>query len=232
MRLLMSAVILTAATVVSVPAAAQGTGTSSSTRKPSSKPPAPKLPVSVRGFFAFDTEIMAASQSFAGVTGSSTVFGFGGGGEVLNLWKQLFVRGALTVASTTGSRGFVVDGTFVPTNVSMDIGLRTIEVGGGWRTSFKKHPKYALSYGGGVLFVNYSDTSEFATDTDNVNESFSGYYVHGGFEVALSKRMVAGVEAQYRAIPVDTTTKSIMSSFEETNLGGFVIRAMFGIKIK
>lgn len=219
---------------VSVPAAAQGTGTSSSTKKASSakKPAAPKAPLSVRGFFAFDTEIMTASKSFDAVTGSSTVFGYGGGGEVLNLWKQLFVRGAVTVASTNGSRGFVVDGTFIPTNVNVDISLRTIEIGAGWRTLFKKHPKLALQYGGGVLFLNYSDTSQFATDTDNVSESFSGYYVHGGVDYALSKRMFAGAEAQYRGIPADTTTKSIMASFQEKNLGGFVIRAMFGIKIK
>jgi hypothetical protein len=40
---------------------------------------------------------MTASDSFKATLGTSTLSGYGGGGEILNLWKGLFAR--VTVAS-------------------------------------------------------------------------------------------------------------------------------------
>jgi hypothetical protein len=238
MRLLMSAVILAAATAVAVPASAQGTGSSSSTKRPkpaaqAPKPKTKKPPVGIRAFFVIDAEMMSASQSFKAVTGSSTLVGYGGGGELLNVWRNLFVRGAVSVQPKSGKRAFVVDGVAISTGIGIDIRVRTTEIGAGWRTPFKKHPKYALFYGGGVLFANYTETSQFQTSADPVvNNSFTGYSVQGGLDAQLSKRIYAAVEAQYRGVPNAFDANGVAGAYGETNLGGFAIRAMIGIKLK
>lgn len=237
MRLLLSTVILATATAVAVPASAQGTGSSSSTRRPTSaaqaaKPKVKKAPIGIRAFFVVDGEMMAASQSFKAVTGSSTLIGYGGGGEVLNLWKHLFVRGVVSVAPASGERAFVVDGAVISTGVGIDVRVRTTEIGAGWRTPFKKHPKYALFYGAGVLLVNYTETSQFEASSDAVNESSTGYSLQGGLDAQLSKWIHAAVEAQYRGVPNAFDANGVAGAYGETDLGGFVIRAMVGIRLK
>jgi hypothetical protein len=172
---------------------------------------------------------MAASSSFNAVTGSSTTLGYGGGAGVLNVWKKLFIRGGITFASGSGERGFVVDGGFVPNGIATSLNLRTIELGTGWRTPLKKHPKNAVYVGGGLVLLNYSDTSDFATGDENVSESFTGFGGEVGIDMTLSKRTVFSLEGQYRTIPSNPSTNSIQYAFNETNLGGFAIRAMFSI---
>jgi opacity protein-like surface antigen len=241
MRILTTGVILAAAMAVAVPAAAQGSGTSSSTKKPAAtqakpsvpKPPAPKPKIGFRGFFALDTQMMTASKSFDAITGSSTLIGYGGGGEVVNLWQHLFVRGSIAVASTSGERAIVLGSTVIPTGVGIDIGLRTVEIDGGWRFPIRKHPQFTPYAGGGVLFVNYSEDSQFSSSssTDNVNESFTGYAVQGGLDLTLSRLIYAAVEAQYRLVPNALGDAGVSKSFGETDLGGFVFRVMIGVKL-
>ncbi len=239
MRTLTTGVILAAALAVAVPASAQGTGTSSSTKKPAAtqakpavpKPPAPKPKIGYRGFFVLDTEMMTASQSFDAITGSSTLIGYGGGGEVVNLWQHLFVRGSIAVASTNGERAIMLGTTVIPTGVGIDVGLRTIEIGGGWRFPIRKHPQFTPYAGGGVLFVNYTEDSQFSASTDNVNESFTGYAVQGGLDLTLSRWVYAGVEAQYRLVPDALGRGGVSKTFNETDLGGFVFRVMVGVKL-
>ena len=50
----------------------------------------------------------------------------------------------------------------IPTGVGIDVGLRTIEIGGGWRIPIRKHPKFTPYAGAGVLFVNYTEKSQFS----------------------------------------------------------------------
>jgi opacity protein-like surface antigen len=235
MRILTTTVILAAALAVAAPASAQGTGVSSSTQKKpaaAAKPstPAPKPKMGFRGFFVLDTEMMTASQSFEAITGSSTLIGYGGGGEVVNLWKHLFVRGSFAQASTSGERVIILNGTVIPTGVGIDVGLGTVEVGGGWRFPIRKHPKFTPYAGGGVLFVNYTEDSQFATNTDNVSESFTGYAFQGGVELALTKLIYASVEGQYRLVPDALGDAGVSKTYSETDLGGFVFRVMVGVK--
>jgi hypothetical protein len=243
MRILIPAVILAAALAVPSSAAAQATGSSSSTQKApakpakSKKPPVPRKPIGARAFFIIDTEFMSASQSFTASTGSSTMFGFGGGGEILNLWKGIFARVAYSTASKSGDLGTVANGEFIPSGFPLDIGVNTFELGAGWRTYMKKHPKVALYTGGGVLFVGYSEKNTFEPSLD-VSERFTGYSVQGGLEYALSKWFTAGVEGQYRVVP-NALGEAGISKFYcvsktdcESDLGGSVIRGMVGIRFK
>jgi hypothetical protein len=241
MRILASSVFLAAAMAVAVPVSAQGTGVSSSTQKKPATPakpstpkpapkPKPKPKLGFRGFFVLDTEMMTASQSFDAITGSSTLIGYGGGGEVVNLWQNLFVRGSFATAPASGERAFVVDGAVIPTGLGIDIALNTFEIGGGWRFPLRKHPTFTPYAGGGVLFVSYSEDSQLSTSTDNVSESFTGYAFQGGVDLALSRLMYVAVEGQYRIVPNALGEAGVSKAFDEKDLGGFAFRVLVGVK--
>ena len=232
-----------------VMAAPQQTGSSSSTQTGSSsstgktqnppkpakpkKPPVPRKPLGLRAYFIFDTELMAASESFKAVTDSSMVFGYGAGADVLNLWRNIFARVAWTTQSKTGERAFVVDDAIVKTGFPVDLKLNTLEVSGGWREYMKKHPNIALYAGGGVIFVSYSETSPFAvTESENFKDKFTGYTALGGLEFSLTKLVTAGVEGQYRIVPDAIGKDGVSKVLGESDLGGFVIRGMIGIRFR
>lgn len=184
-------------------------------------------------YFIFDTELMTASQSFKAITGSSAMFGYGGGAEILNVWRNIFVRGAFVTSSKSGERAFVVNGDVFPTGFDVTLGLSTIELGGGWREYMKKHPNIAMYAGGGVLFVSYSENSPFAiNESENFKDKFTGYAAQGGLEFQLSKMFTAAVEGQYRIVPSALGQSGVSKAYNETDLGGFVIRGMIGIRIK
>ena len=235
MRLTVSAVIVAVA-MAATPAWAQQTGqttgTSSSTQKRPRKPPAPKLPIGLRAFFIGEGTLVSASDSFKAVTGSAFLAGVGGGAEVLNIWKRLFARVGVTTTATDGVRAFVVDGEVIPTGVTIDIGMRTIEIGAGWRMHFAKRPKLVFYYGGSVLLVKYTEDSQFGAGQDNVDESFRGYSAQAGLEVVLWKWLTAAVEGQYRIVPDAIGAGGVSKDYGETDLGGAAIRGMIGVRFK
>ena len=238
MRILSSILVFAAALAVTVPASAQGTGVSSSRqKKPATakqtapKPPAPKPRLGVRGFFVLDAEAMTASQSFKAITGSSVMIGYGGGGEVANLWKTLFVRGSYAQASANGERVFVLSGQVIPTGVGIDVGLRTMEVGGGWRFPLRKHPKYTPYLGVSYLSTHYTEDSQFSTSLDNVSETFSGYAVEAGLDLTITKLIYAAVEGQYRLVPNAIGGDGVSKTYGDTDLGGLAVRVMVGVNL-
>jgi len=233
MRIATAALIVTAALFVASPVFAQATGTSSSRQRPPSKPPAPPLPkpvMNVRVFGALEIEGMAASDTFKAVTGSSTMFGYGGGGEIVNLWKTLFVRGDYTTSSASGERVFAIGDDVISTGIPLKVRLGTFEVAGGWRFRLRKLPKYTPYAGGALLFVSYSEKSDFETET--VKDSFPGYSILGGLDIRLQSRWFATVEAQYRFVPDAIGTGGVSLVYGEKDLGGFVARVMVGYNLK
>jgi len=237
MRLMISAVVFAAATAVASPSLAQGTGSSSSTRPPSSsqakpaKPKVPRPPLEYRAFFLVDASMMAASQSFKAVAGSSTMFGYGAGGEIHNLWKKLFMRVAFASASREGERVFINGTDVIPSGFPVDLGIRTVELGGGWRMPLTNRP-VALYAGGGLLFTKYTETnsSAVALPEDDVAMSVTGYSVQGGLDMKMGKRFTVGVEAQYRIVPDALGGNGVSALFAEDNLNAFVIRGMVGVR--
>jgi hypothetical protein len=186
-----------------------------------------RTPIGVRAYFAGDINAMAAQNSFQAIVGSSTLMGLGGGVDVLRVWKDLFIRGAVTHTSKDGSRAFVFDGQAISLNIPMKVSMTPIETGGGWRFPSPRVTPYA---GGAAIFAHYSETSTFAGSGDNVSETKVGYSGFGGVDFTLSKWVMAGVEAQYRSVPNAIGTGGVSQDFGETNLGGFSVRVMFGIK--
>ena len=230
MRIIPSVLVAAAVLFAGSPASAQGAGTSSSRQRPSSKPaasPMPKPAMSIRAFGALDFEWMKASESF-NAFGSSLMIGYGGGGEVVNLWKTLFVRGDYVTASSSGER--VIDPPSGTTNgVPISVRLNTLELGGGWRIRLRKAPKYTPYVGAGLLQTKYSDKSDLQLSTEAISETVTGYSIFGGIDAQIAKKLSLMFEAQYRMLPLTAGQTAIpIVSGDPSDLGGFVARVMVG----
>lgn len=218
----------------------------------STKPQKPVEPIGFRVYFGYDTVSMTASDSFKATLGTSTLTGYGGGGEVLNLWKGVFARVTVASMSDTGTRVVIVDNTVIPLDIPLDVSLRTIEVGGGWRVSIRPKPKpptrpatppkpgakpaqpvpprFALYGGAGFLSVSYKEESQFASATDNNRGSFGGYDVFGGVDILIAKWVFAGIEGQYRGVANALGESGVSKAYGETDLGGAAFRVLVGIR--
>jgi opacity protein-like surface antigen len=183
--------------------------------------------VGIRGYFAIDLDRMAAQESFDAVLGKSNLTGFGGGVDVLNVWKGLFIRGAVSHANESGNRVFVFNGQPISLGIPVDVSMTPMEFGGGWR--FATRSRMTPYVGGGVLLVRYSEQSSFADAADNVSKTNAGYTVLGGVEVNLWRWLMAGAEAQYRGVPNALGAAPVSQDFGENNLGGFTMRILFGV---
>ena len=112
------------------------------TQKPTTQPPrAPREPIGFRAFVSFDMVALAAADSFDAALGTSSMTAVGGGGEVLNLWKGLFARVGVSSMSDTGTRVAIVDDDIFDLEIPLDVKMRTIEFGGGWRYVRRARPR-------------------------------------------------------------------------------------------
>ena len=198
--------------------------------QPARRPPTRKPPVGLRAYGFYEFQSLAATESFKAVTGSSTTHGFGAGFEVTNVFSKVFVRATFAHASKDGDRVVVNNGQIFNLGIPLTVGMTPIEIGGGWRSTADRRGRYAAYFGGGVVFLNYSETMPGGTSDDNTSKTFAGFSFFGGFDRTFHKHLVAGVEVQYRGVPNAIGTAGVSQIYNETNLGGFAIRALFGIK--
>jgi hypothetical protein len=149
---------------------------------------------------------------------------------VTNIVKKVFVRATFAHATKDGDRVFVNNGQVFSLGIPLKVSMTPIELGGGWRSVVDRRGRYAVYAGAGVLFLNYSETTPSGTADDNTSKTFSGYSVFGGVDRTFHKYVVAGVEAQYRGVPNAIGAAGVSQIYNETDLGGFVIRALLGVK--
>lgn len=216
---------------IASPVSAQGAGVSAaaSQQKPAPKPKAPRPPLGLQAFFALDIEQMSASNSFRASTGSSTMIGYGAGADIQNLWRDLFARVSLTRSSKSGDRGFMVNGVFVPSGFDVDIGLRTVELGAGWRRTFND-PRKAAHFAGGLLLLSYSERTAEAPEED-LDESHNGYFVAAGFDYRVSRKFWVGAEGFFRTVAADASG-GIANNLGDNNLGGVGVRVLAAYQLK
>jgi hypothetical protein len=186
--------------------------------------------IGVRAYAAVDLDRLTARKSFDAVLGTSQLTGFGGGADVLNVWKTLFVRVSASRISKGGNRAFVFNGQAVSLGIPITIQMTPIEVAAGWR--FVSSSRVTPYIGGGALFVKYAETSAFAGTGDDVSQSNRGYSAFGGADVTIARWLVVGAEGQYRSVPHAIGTRPVSQDFGETNLGGFTVRVLIGFKTK
>jgi hypothetical protein len=193
-------------------------------------PPAKRRSLGVRAFVTFDVDALAASQTFQAVVGTSTPRAIGGGGEVLNLWKGLFVHVAASKMKETGSRVAVANGDSVPLDIPLTVEMTPIEIGAGWRVDLGRRRRAGVYVGGGLLHLLYRETSTFASDEENSDTAFNGGFVSGGADVRFLGGVMVGVEGQIRSVPNAIGQSGASAAFDETDLGGATLRVLAGVK--
>jgi hypothetical protein len=184
----------------------------------------------VGGFGLFESEWMSAKDSFDAVFEKSQLQAAGLGAEAFNLFRGLFARVSFSKTSESGSRVAIVNDEALPLNISLELKLTTTEIGGGWRVPLDRRGRYSGYGGGGLLFVSYRETSQFASTGDDSRESFTGYSVFGGLDVRVWKIVYAGAEVQYRLVPDALGEGGVSKEYGETDLGGLVVRVLFGVR--
>jgi opacity protein-like surface antigen len=182
--------------------------------------------VSIRGFGDVGLTRFAAADTFKATLGSSTGGFFGGGVEVV-LAQRFFFNLRISRLQKTGERVFVDGDEVFPLGIELKVGLRPVEVSGGYR--FRSRGNVIPFVGGGVGWHRYSEESDFAQAGEDVNETFTGYHALGGVEYRLSRWFGAAGEAQWTTIR-DALGSGLTSASEvygESNLGGFGVRVRF-----
>ena len=184
----------------------------------------------VRLFVTADRLSMSASGTFDAVIGKSQFTAVGGGVEVTNLVSRVFARVAFSTTSAVGERAVIINNRPFPLGIPLELKMSPVEVAAGWRQRLDRRGRFVGYGGAGWLGVGYQETSEFGSGDDNTDERFSGYLVFGGVDVDLWKGVFAGVEAQYRTVPDAIGDGGISRQLGETDLGGSVLRVMFGFR--
>jgi hypothetical protein len=215
MRLLSRLTVMFAAAALAVPSVAR----------------AGDPPIGLQAFAAIDFNHFAASKTYNAIFGSSSIPGYGGGADITNIWKQVFIRVAVTRVSKTGSRVFVDSGQVYQLNQPAQLTLTPIEIGAGWRFVMKDR-RLSPYAGGGVLIEPYSVVYSESTDL-NESETFKGGVFFGGVDFAITKVLFVGGEAQLRTLPnalQSALASSAANAFNETHGGGFTLRLLVGVK--
>lgn len=193
--------------------------------RPAPAPPPPSS-LSVRGFADAGIFNFAAQQSFETVLGSRSGPLFGGGGELV-LAQGLFAGVRISRFQKDGERVFVFDDETFGLGIDTTVRITPIEVTGGYRFSLGRrvHPYV----GGGIGWHRYEETSDFAEDDENVDETHRGYHLLGGAELRLARWFGVGGEVQLTTVPdaLGQDPNGVSAAFDETDLGGLAFRVKF-----
>ena len=189
--------------------------------------PAPVQPsTAVRGFGDIGMFTFAASESFDAVLGASNGALFGGGGEVV-LRQGIFAQVRVSRFRKDGERVFVFENQIFPLGIDTTVRVTPVEISGGYR--FARTSRVVPYVGAGLGWHRYDETSEFADDDENVNETYRGYHLLGGAEVRLARWVGVGGEIQWTTVPdaLGQDANGVSAAFDETNLGGIGVRVKF-----
>lgn len=195
---------------------------------PPGRPKAPPKPaVGVRAIADVGAVWVTASESFDAVTGSNRRMQYGGGLQVVNLWKGLFAEAVVGRSRLTGSRVAYYQGLTYDLGIPTTITFTPVDAGLGWRAALgRRTHSYA---GGGVTLLQYRETSGFAADGENVDESHTGYYACAGLEYSLTKWLHLRGEARFTSVPNAIGRAGVSKDFGEKNLGGLGVAVKLAI---
>jgi opacity protein-like surface antigen len=189
-------------------------------------PPPPPPSLAVRGFADLGAFSFAAQQSFDTILGTRTGTLFGGGAEVV-LPQGVFAGVRASRFQRDGERVFIVRDETFGLGIDTTVRITPIELTGGYR--FPVGRRLLPYVGGGIGWHRYQETSEFATDDENVDETHRGYHLLGGAEVRIARWFGVGGEVHWTTVPdaLGQDPNGASAAFDETNLGGVGFRVKF-----
>jgi opacity protein-like surface antigen len=179
--------------------------------------------LTVRGFADIGATTFTAADSFEAVLGSSRGTVFGGGIDFIERYN-VFATLRASRFRKNGERVFRFNDEVFGLGIPVNVTVTPIELTGGYR--FDGGWRVVPYGGGGVSWHRYKETSEFATDEENVEETFTGYQILGGAEVRIWRWLGAAGEVQWTSVPdaLGQDPNGVSSEFDETDLGGTTVR--------
>lgn len=171
--------------------------------------------LAVSGYVELGTMQLAAAQTFDAVFGSHRASIVGGGGQLSNIWRGLFVDIGLSAISKNGERVSLNGGDVVALGVPLTVRMRHLDVAAGWRHAFGRLTPYASA---GMAHVTYieSDPSE---PVDLVNTQ-TGPLVVAGLDVSIMSWVRIGAELRGRRVRGILGASGASAHFGERSAGG------------
>jgi opacity protein-like surface antigen len=103
--------------------------------------------------------------------------------------------------------------------------MRPFDVGAGWRWSGRFSPYV----GGGMSWISYEETSEFAGAGEDLDESATGLLLLGGIDMQLSRWLHIGGDVRYRRVDGVLGAGGASEVYGEDDIGGFGAHVRFSI---
>lgn len=180
--------------------------------------------IQIGGYAMAGNFSFTAKDSFEAILGISSGPIFGGGARIGIPFGGLFVDLGAWRFNDHGERVFVLNNQVYPLNIPTEITVTPLEVSIGWRFRIRKLPKLTPYLGGGFTTMKYQETSDFATDAENVDENFSGYHLLGGAEYKIMRWLGVAGEGAWTTVPDAIGASGVSKAFNETDLGGASFR--------
>ena len=180
-------------------------------------------PLVLRGF------AMITEQRFAAVNTFDAVFGhrmepFVGGGAQVVFRDGVYVELSVSRFRKVGQRAFRFNGQNFRLGIPLTARLTPVEVAGGYRFAGFARRRVIPFAGGGVGSYSYTETSDFADSSENVDTRHVGYLAVGGVEFRVHRWVGSSVDAQYTHIPGILGVDGISKDAGEDDLGGLAAR--------
>jgi hypothetical protein len=206
--------------------------------------PADGVPdIAIRPFFELRREGFVAEKTFDAVFGQTSASFWGGGAQVL-LWRGR-VYGEVNASrllesggQLTGQRVFVSSaGDVSRLGIPLRAKIQPLEVLGGYRFNLRLNGRQQIIpfVGAGVSRYHYTESSDFAAASENVDATRSGFVFEGGVEYRVHKWVGIAGDAHYDHVPGILGTGGASQVFaagtipgatgaHESDLGGWAVR--------
>lgn len=210
---------------------------------PTQKAPPPSTTepaIGIRGFVTFGRFLARAHDTFDAVLGSNAGPVFGGGATVL-LPHGIYAEVSASRFRRDGERIFVGPNQEVfPLGIPLEVTLTPLELTGGWRyrhcprpikgrRAAVCQPEFIPYVGGGWSLYRYQETSDSASQDEDVDERFGGFHILGGAEYRVTRWIAVGGELAWSSIPDALGEAGASAAFDENDLGGTTFRVKISI---
>lgn len=196
--------------------------------KPRPRTPPPPPPrsraIEINGYAMVGRINFTAADSFDVILGEPAGAIVGGGARVGLPLGGLFVDVGAWRFRGNGERVFIFEGQEFPLGVPLEVTITPLELSAGWQFRFRRLPRLRPYLAGGYTSYGYQETSQFATDAENVDERFPGYHLGGGIEYRIARWLGLGGEFTWTTVPDAIGESGVSAAFDETDLGGTTFR--------
>jgi opacity protein-like surface antigen len=181
--------------------------------------------VGVQGFGLAGLSFPIASESLTTVGLNERPQELGGGVQVTNFWRGLFVQVAASRWRGDGSRVFIDSrGARFDLGIPLHVTATHADVGAGWRFARKgadwRRNRVVPYIGVGVGVADYSETSSFAESGEDFSERATSYSGFGGVEVRLTSWLGVGADARYRYVKGILGRDGVSAALGDDSLDG------------